>query len=237
MKKYLLLIFSFMLLLNPILVGAVSASDEYIDLSNYTTNNFKGTLEEESIELKNTKYSETDNQITIYMFRGKGCHFCQDFLNFLNSISEEYGKYFKLVSFEVWNNKENSDLMDKISTFLNNPAGGVPYIIIGEEVFGGYASEYDDGIKDAIKKLYSSSDKYDAFEEYNKAVKQAKKSASGDSGLIIFFNILVCVCSSICICLYTKKQNEKLYQRVESLIKKNNKNEEVEKNIKNGKKK
>ena len=46
---------------------------------------------------------------------------------------------------------------------MGNAAGGVPYIIIGDNVFPGYAETYDDSIKDAIKKLYDSEDRFDVF--------------------------------------------------------------------------
>ena len=243
MKKFLLIIFSFLFLINPSQVLAVTASDETINLEKYETKNLKETLKVENIELKNTKYAEDEKQATIYLFRGDGCHYCQNFLNFLNSISEEYGKYFKLVSFEVWSSQANSELMDKISLFMGSQASGVPYIIIGDKVFPGYAEEYDDGIKSAIKSLYESDEKYDVFEKYNEAVKEAKKNASGDSGLIIFFNILVSAIAAFCVCMYTKKQNEKLLKKVENMLKKEEKpakEENVkkeEKKKKNGKKK
>ena len=72
----------------------------------YKTLNLEETLAEEGIEKKFSNYKETDDQITIYMFRGKGCAYCKKFLEFLNGITEEYGKYFKLVSFESWYNDE-----------------------------------------------------------------------------------------------------------------------------------
>lgn len=109
-------------------------------------------------------YKETDDQAVIYMFRGQGCGFCRAFLTFLDSISDEYGEYFKLVSFEVWNNSKNGELMDKIATVTGEAAEGVPYIIIGDKVFGGYAEQYDEDIKAAIKAQYDDSS-YDVMEK------------------------------------------------------------------------
>lgn len=88
----------------------------------YPTLNFKDTLVAENITLKNEKYAETEDQITIYMFRGQGCPHCRDFLNFLNDISEEYGKYFKLVSYETYKNTNNDALMKEVSDFLGKKA-------------------------------------------------------------------------------------------------------------------
>ena len=109
-------------------------------------------------------YKETDDQAIVYMFRGQGCGFCRAFLTFLDSISDEYGKYFKLVSFEVWNNAVNGELMDKISTSMGEKASGVPYIIIGDKVFGGYAEQYDEDIKAAIMAQYENPS-YDVMEK------------------------------------------------------------------------
>ena len=124
--------------------------------------------------------ADSNDKINIYLFRGYGCGYCHRFLEFLNSIDNEYGKYYNLVSYEVWYDENNYNLMMNISNFLNNPAGGVPYIIIGDQVFGGYASSYDDKIKDAIKKLYDTKkeDRYDVFKEYQKSLADGTFDAS-----------------------------------------------------------
>ena len=131
--------------------------------------NLKEALQEEQIELSDAfeTYKETDDQAIVYLFRGNGCGYCRAFLTFLNSIVGEYGKYFKVVSYEVWYNEENSKLLDTVSAYLNNPAQGVPYIVIGDQVFAGYAESYDDQIKSAIKSLYDTkvSDRYDVMKE------------------------------------------------------------------------
>ena len=227
MKKLFLVLFCALCLVNPVLTYAVTAEDSEINLSKYETKNLKQTLAEEEIKEEYSDYKETDDQITIYLFRGNGCHYCQNFLNFLNSITKEYGKYFKLVSFEVWSNQDNGNLMTSISKFTGQDAGGVPYIIIGEQVFPGYASDYDDGIKAAIKNLYESDDRYDVFEEYNKAVKEAKKAAKGDTGTIVFWNLTFTVLAVLAVVLYTKKQNEKLLDKIEDLSHKQTKTVEV----------
>ena len=131
--------------------------------------NLKEALQEEKIELDKAfeDYKENDDQAIVYLFRGNGCGYCRAFLTFLNSIVGEYGKYFKVVSYEVWYNEENSKLLDTVSAYLNNPAQGVPYIVIGDKVFAGYAESYNEEIKSAIKSLYDTKkgDRYDVFKE------------------------------------------------------------------------
>ena len=127
--------------------------------------------------------SKDDNKINIYLFRGYGCGYCHRFLEFLDSIDNEYGKYYNLVSYEVWYDQANYNLMTDISSFLlskniiDREVGGVPFIIIGNQVFPGYASNYDDSIKKAIKSLYDTkkSERYDVFTEYQKSLADDEK--------------------------------------------------------------
>ena len=131
--------------------------------------NFEQTLKSENIDTQDLNYEETDNQITIYLFRGQGCVHCEEFLEFMHSITSDYGKNFKLVSFEIWNNRANNALLQKVSNCLNEPSQGVPYIVIGDKVFLGYAETYNDQIKKAIEDLYKvdKSKRYDAFDKCN----------------------------------------------------------------------
>ena len=84
MKKIVGYIVAALLLVMPVVTFAA----EKIDLKDYETMNFKDTLESESMTLENAEYKETDDQITIYLFRGLGCGFCRSFLTYLNSISK-----------------------------------------------------------------------------------------------------------------------------------------------------
>jgi thiol-disulfide isomerase/thioredoxin len=228
MKKTVMALLVFCSCLFPVFLNAEDS--EEIDLSKYNTLNFKEALEEEEIDMKYTDYKETDDQAVIYLFRGKGCTYCRSFLNFANDIAEEYGKYFKIVSFESWYDSDNAELLDTISNYLDQPAGGVPYIIIGDQVFAGYASDYDDQIKTAIKDLYDSEDRYDVFEEYNKSLKEAEKAEKAVYNRIIIWNFVFVVISTAVIMLYVNKSNKKLLEtinnsketvKVEKLDKKN----------------
>ena len=130
-----------------------------------------------------TNTSAKKDKATVYLFRGKGCGYCRALLTFLNSIEPEYGDMYELESYEVWNNQENYNLMKLISEFLDQPAQGVPYLVIGDQVFPGYADVYDNDIKSAIKKLYETdkSKRYDVIDEYEK--KNGKLNSSKYSSL------------------------------------------------------
>ena len=213
MKKALLVILSVLLLVGR--VNAVTAEDTKIDLSHYKTSNFKEILKEEEIKEVFKEYSETDKQVTIYLFRGHGCGYCRNFLTFLNSITDEYGKYFKVVGFEVWQDQENSKLLDKISTFMGSAAGGVPYIIIGDRVFPGYSENYDEDIKKTLKEMYDSKEKHDVF-DYNSAIDKAVRAAKGNTGTIIFWNFIFLAAATGIILYDNKKKYNNLLEKLET---------------------
>ena len=160
MKKRALLL---MLLMLPMMVMA--KENEKISVSDYKTTGLEETLKLDGIDITYDSYKENDKQVPIYLFWGNGCGVCKNFLTFLDSITDEYGKYFKLVAFEVWYDANNSNLMTTVSNYLGQPAGGVPYIVIGDQVFGGFSENSEESIKKAIKDLYDSEEKYDVFED------------------------------------------------------------------------
>lgn len=179
---------------------------EKINVADYETLGFRETLKSEEITEEFKNYSESDNQVPIYMFRGQGCGYCKAFLNFLNGIATEYGKYFKLVSFETWYNEENSALLKTISNFVENPAQGVPFIIIGEHVFPGYASDYDESIKTAIMEQYNASTKYDVFDAYNDSLNnKSSESGSTSSTAIIIWDLVFTIISTLIIVITIRK--------------------------------
>ena len=193
------------------------------ELSNVSTN-LNETLEDESIEKAFSNYEENDDQITIYMFRGKGCGYCRKFLEFLNSITEEYGKYFKLQAFEVWNDSENDSLMEETSKYLDQPAEGVPYIIIGEQVFAGYAESYDNAIKEAIVTLYETpkEDRYDVFDKMDEKTdkKEEKSSSSLTSKTALIISLIVTLFAAIGVVVYYNNKLKQYDARIEKLEKK-----------------
>lgn len=209
MKKKILLLALITLLLMPLTTFAKESEK-------YESKNFTETLKEEEIKLKNKEYKETEKQATIYMFRGTGCTYCRSFLEFLNDISEDYGKYFKLVSYEVWSDSKNSELLGGISSFLGQEAGGVPYIIIGDQVFGGYSKEYNDAIKAAIKEEYSKSNKYDVLEEYQKAKEEQEREELLKSGPFqLVCNAIMITISTVIIILFINKKSNDIMNKVE----------------------
>ena len=141
----------------------------------YKVMNFDEVLTEEGIEHDFSNYTESDDKITIYFFRGKGCKFCRAFLSYLNDIVPEYGKYFNVVAYDVWNDRNSDKLLDEVSEFLNQPSEGIPYAIIGDTVFNGYSTDYDEAIKETIKKEYNKKKRYDVLFEMKESKENENK--------------------------------------------------------------
>lgn len=204
MKKKVLL-FLVCLLLLPIHVFA-----EKVDLSTYNFKNLEETLKEENISADLSNYRENDKQIIIYMFRGKGCSHCQEFLNYVaNTLISKYGDKFKLVSFETWNDINNSKLLNTVASFLGDQAGGVPYIIIGDKTFLGYGSSMNEEIESTITSLYNSKKRYDVFKEINK---KEKKEVSNLA--VIVCNVCITTASVALIITYINFVKKQLIEEI-----------------------
>ena len=189
----------------------------------YNTLNLDEALTEEEIEHDFSNYKENDDQITIYMFRGKGCGYCKKFLTYINSIVDDYGKYFKVQTYEVWYDKDNAELMKDVAEFLGEKAEGVPFIIIGDKTFNGYTESYNEDIKAAIKKLYDTKkkDRYDVMNEYKNGGSAPKVEKDYDgtfAGIVIFSIIFSSICALI-VFLVNKSRISELEERVEKLEK------------------
>ena len=217
MKKFFATLMALCFTLSPVITFAATEGLTKVDIKDYETLNLQEVLEAEEIKPAFKSYSENDDQITIYLFRGQGCGYCQGFLKFLNSITNEYGKYFKLVSFDAWYIEENAELLTNVSEFLGQPAEGVPYVIIGDQVFPGYAEDYNEGIKAAITTLYNAKDKYDVFEEYNKYVDEVKKEEAMAKYGNFAINFAFVAIGTAVVVIFVNCSTKKILAEIESL--------------------
>lgn len=119
---------------------------------------------------------EAKEKINVYMFYGEGCGYCAAAKEFFAGIDEEYKEYYSLVTYEVWHDKNNSALMQGVAEYLNEDVNGVPYIVIGDTTFAGYASEYDQDILDAIKESYNNEDYVDVVSKVKDGGVSSKKN-------------------------------------------------------------
>ena len=139
----------------------------YVELKEYDGENVNTTTKNINHDVKidatldNVTYDK--NKVNIYFFWGDGCPHCEEGFKFLDSISDEYGKYFKLNKFEVWKNEDNAKLMEQFASKMGDEISGVPYIVIGERTFKGFSEKHKESIKTAIKEQYK--DSYDVYFE------------------------------------------------------------------------
>ena len=84
--------------------------------------------------------------------------------------------------------------MKEVSTYMGEVAQGVPYIVIGDKVFPGYANSYDEDIKSAIVDLYKTTKKkrYDVFTEMKKNPNKNSASISGSVDNKAIWVIIIC---------------------------------------------
>ncbi|MBQ6687280.1 MAG: thioredoxin family protein [Bacilli bacterium] len=107
----------------------------------------------------------TKDEVNVYLFWGNGCGYCEAAKEFFASIEDEYGDKFELVEYEVWYDKNNNELKETVIDYMNDDASGVPYIVIGEKTFGGYASDFNEDIIKAIEEEYESDERFDVIEK------------------------------------------------------------------------
>jgi len=97
-------------------------------------------------------------EVNLYFFWGQGCPHCTNEKPFLESLKSKYPQ-LKVYDFEVWDNKENRDLLVEIGKKLNIEVSGVPLTIINNEPIVGYYNDETTGkqIEDLILQCLNSS--------------------------------------------------------------------------------
>ncbi len=88
--------------------------------------------------LQFSKISEAGDTLNAYLFYGQGCPHCAKEEEFLESIKDKYPT-LKVNTFEVYYNKENGELMSKVSKTLGVTANGVPFFVLGDKTFVGFS--------------------------------------------------------------------------------------------------
>ena len=82
--------------------------------------------------------------VDIYFFYGDGCPHCaaeEKFFEFNLKNNDEV----VIHKYQVWNNADNSKLLQDVADLLDVPAYGVPYTVIGDDVVSGYQDDTTTG--------------------------------------------------------------------------------------------
>jgi len=148
---------------------------------------FADEVTEETAEAAET------NEVNVYLFRGDGCPHCAEAEEWFKSIEEEYGELFKIVDYETWYNQENAELMQRVAAARGEEANGVPYIIVGNKSWNGFAEDYEDEILDEIKSNYDEKveDRYDIMKLLPSIEKPKKEDKSSNDVLVLIIILLV----------------------------------------------
>lgn len=99
--------------------------------------------------------------INVYIFRGETCGYCRSALEFFEESQEKYGDYFKLIGFEV-SDEKNQNFWQKVGDYFNDEIGSIPYIVIGDAYHKtGFSEEIGKDIIDIILKQYQNEEYVD----------------------------------------------------------------------------
>ena len=148
--------------------------------------------------------------VSVYLFRGDGCSYCAAAEAWFNEIAlEELGKKFIVKDYETWYNQDNADLMQKVAEARNESADGVPYIIIGDQSWAGFADEYKEEIISKINSVYDQevSERYDVMQLVETGTtKEKEKSSSSD---VVALIVILAIAGAAGFALYSTKKSVK----------------------------
>lgn len=100
----------------------------------------------------------TDHEkVKIYIFRGNGCPHCETAVVEFYELGDKYDDYLEVVSYEVWENSDNSLLASAVAKSLGHNLTGVPFLVVGDKY---YANGMQDGVLESLVQ--------DALEFYQK---------------------------------------------------------------------
>lgn len=88
------------------------------------------------------------NPVELYFFEGQGCPHCTRMASFLGGLKTDYPN-LTVHDFEVYFNKDNQDLFQRMAAAYGSDSNGVPTIFIGDDVVVG---ENYEKLKNAVEK-------------------------------------------------------------------------------------
>ena len=95
------------------------------------------------------------------------------------------------MEYETWYNEDNAALMEKVATARGESAEGVPYIIVGNKSWNGFAEDYKDEILSEIKSVFEQdiNDRYDIMKYLPDNKNEEEENSSND--VVALFLIII----------------------------------------------
>lgn len=94
---------------------------------------------------------KAQDKVNVYVFHGRECPHCAAAIKYIKSVETKYN--LDVFYYEVWHNTDNYDIMKDVKINFGDSGIGVPYIVIGEKTFTGFAD-------------YTKNDLVRAFDSY-----------------------------------------------------------------------
>jgi glutaredoxin len=116
------------------------------------------------------------NSIDLYFFEGRGCSFCARMKSFLEGLKSDYPN-LKVYGFEVYFNKENQILFEKMAEAYGERTSGVPTIFIDDTVISGADFEK---VKNAVERC-SLAECISPMSKINSADADSNSNENGDA--------------------------------------------------------
>ena len=86
---------------------------------------------------------------TLHLFWGKGCPHCEEERKFIATLKEKFSA-LEVREYEVWQDRENAALFDKVMRSAGRKSPAVPATVVGKKLFIGFNQQTAKGIEDAV---------------------------------------------------------------------------------------
>lgn len=170
---------------------------------------------EDSGEDAKTEETEKSDEVLVYFFRGDGCPHCQEAEEWFESLDKDMKSKFDIVDLETWENTNNASIMTKVAETRgeSETATGVPYIIIGDKSWVGFAEDMTSEIESQINTVYKQAveERYDVWdtagitEERNIIDNDADEEEESSNDVVSLIIVLVVV-AGVCFGVYKARQ-------------------------------
>ncbi|MGI6324659.1 MAG: hypothetical protein ACOXZS_01775 [Bacilli bacterium] len=115
---------------------------------------------------------EAADKVNIYFFWGNGCPHCENEKEVLAELKKEYP--ITIYDYEVWYNKENQELLDKVGEYFDININGAPFTVIGNNYFVGFSTVQGPAELERLIKYYLDNNCRDMVGELLGVVKEGE---------------------------------------------------------------